>query len=507
MPRNGWIALALAFGLGVSWGLSPPARADKLRIDRVKGEDFPEKGTIRIYADILGDDNAPVDKVDAKRLKVFIDDKEVDGSKLVETFQEAREFVAVGLLIPAHDNYLPLVVPEEEEGAKDPAEEGEEPAEPDAGDGGKSPFELGRLGFKQFAQKLAGNDFVGVWMITRDELKRIYDWGTDHKQAANSIETHAKPETKRDSLEFPRLYSRMILEAVKKFSETETDLPVRRILVVLSDGMNRTMKQKKIDDAIEEIAREAADADVKIYALGYNEDTKEGFTYLQSVANKTGGIFREISVDDLEKLPVLVARVADELKKQYVITFKPHEDYGGAEEAVKLRLQYKTDSGRPVEDNAEGVKVGVKPTNWGRYAMYAGIALGSLLGLFGLWKLIGWIRRRRANRPVEVEVDEEYVGPYKGKLLGTGGPAAGIEFFLVDDVTTIGSIEGNGIVLMAQGVSKRHAGIKIEEMRFELADFGSTNGTFVNGTRITKQFLRDGDIVGIGDCEMKFALK
>ena len=68
-------------------------------------------------------------------------------------------------------------------------------------------------------------------------------------------------------------------------------------------------------------------------------------------------------------------------------------------------------------------------------------------------------------------------------------------------------MEGNDLLLEDNSVSKRHAGIKIDEMRYELADFGSTNGVYVGGVKITKQFLKDGDVIQIGNTEMQFRLK
>ena len=55
--------------------------------------------------------------------------------------------------------------------------------------------------------------------------------------------------------------------------------------------------------------------------------------------------------------------------------------------------------------------------------------------------------------------------------------------------------------------SRRHAEILGDPDGFLLRDLGSTNGTFVNGAKITKQFLRDGDEVRIGEARMKFSLK
>ena len=89
----------------------------------------------------------------------------------------------------------------------------------------------------------------------------------------------------------------------------------------------------------------------------------------------------------------------------------------------------------------------------------------------------------------------------------TDGPYAGEVFYLVEDVTTFGSMDGNDVVIRDVGVSKRHFGIKIDDMRYELADFGSTNGVLINGRPTKKQFLKAGDSIRVGNTEMTFALK
>jgi len=175
---------------------------------------------------------------------------------------------------------------------------------------------------------------------------------------------------------------------------------------------------------------------------------------------------------------------------------------------VKIVLEVTPPGLTPMQKILSDVKVPSLGTDIMAILIPVFIGLGSLLGIGLIWLLIKAIIRARKNRPVAGAVEEEqFVGPYKGKLTCTMGAYAGKEFFLTEDLTTIGSISGNSIVLQEAGVSKRHAGIKVEEMRFELADFGSTNGTFVNGAKITKQFLRDGDEVRIGECRMKFTLK
>jgi pSer/pThr/pTyr-binding forkhead associated (FHA) protein len=87
------------------------------------------------------------------------------------------------------------------------------------------------------------------------------------------------------------------------------------------------------------------------------------------------------------------------------------------------------------------------------------------------------------------------------------GPLAGEIFPLIDDVTTIGSMKGNTIIIQDGSVSRRHAAIKIDQMRYEVADMNSTNGVLVNGQKIHKIFLRDGDRIQIGSTEIVFSLK
>lgn len=84
------------------------------------------------------------------------------------------------------------------------------------------------------------------------------------------------------------------------------------------------------------------------------------------------------------------------------------------------------------------------------------------------------------------------------------GPMAGTRLELVDDVTTLGSVAGNTVVLADPAVSRKHAGIRREAGFHELADLGSTNGVYVNGQKVPKARLADGDVVRIGNTEAVF---
>jgi len=87
------------------------------------------------------------------------------------------------------------------------------------------------------------------------------------------------------------------------------------------------------------------------------------------------------------------------------------------------------------------------------------------------------------------------------------GPLAGQTVPLVEEVTTIGSVAGNTVVLSDPAVSRKHLGIRRVGEHFELADLGSTNGVYVNGHRMGKKLLAPGDIMRVGNTEMVFRVE
>ncbi len=84
------------------------------------------------------------------------------------------------------------------------------------------------------------------------------------------------------------------------------------------------------------------------------------------------------------------------------------------------------------------------------------------------------------------------------------GPMANQTLPLSDEVTTIGSVAGNTVVLADPAVSRKHAGIRKVDSHYELADLGSTNGVYVNGHKVPKKTLEPGDIIRVGNTEAVF---
>jgi hypothetical protein len=92
------------------------------------------------------------------------------------------------------------------------------------------------------------------------------------------------------------------------------------------------------------------------------------------------------------------------------------------------------------------------------------------------------------------------------ELAFVSGPLNGQTVLLNREVTTIGSVAGNTVLLTDTGVSRKHVGIRQVEGGFELADLGSTNGVYINGEKVARRRLAVGDVIRLGTTEIVFKL-
>jgi hypothetical protein len=95
--------------------------------------------------------------------------------------------------------------------------------------------------------------------------------------------------------------------------------------------------------------------------------------------------------------------------------------------------------------------------------------------------------------PARTETSEEAV------LSWSGG-----SFKLESASTVIGRSSECAVCLNDANVSRRHAEIRRIGEAYSLIDLGSTNGTEVNGQRITETSLMNGDVIGIGTTRITF---
>jgi hypothetical protein len=91
------------------------------------------------------------------------------------------------------------------------------------------------------------------------------------------------------------------------------------------------------------------------------------------------------------------------------------------------------------------------------------------------------------------------------KLVCTAGPAHGQEFLLEGDELVVGRASDNAISIPDTSVSRRHVTVKQIAGGWAAVDLGSGNGTLINGAQISAETpLNDGDVITLGDTDLKF---
>lgn len=85
------------------------------------------------------------------------------------------------------------------------------------------------------------------------------------------------------------------------------------------------------------------------------------------------------------------------------------------------------------------------------------------------------------------------------------GPLKGTSLVLEEDDSVVGRRDTSDLVIADPHVSLAHARVKRRQGAVLIEDLGSTNGTFVNGERLTTaRALRHGDEVTFGTVQTRF---
>jgi pSer/pThr/pTyr-binding forkhead associated (FHA) protein len=73
---------------------------------------------------------------------------------------------------------------------------------------------------------------------------------------------------------------------------------------------------------------------------------------------------------------------------------------------------------------------------------------------------------------------------------------------LPGNIKTMGRSPGAEFVVDAAMVSRLHCRLTAGATELQVVDLESTNGTFVNGQRVTQATLKEGDTLGVGRVDL-----
>jgi len=89
-------------------------------------------------------------------------------------------------------------------------------------------------------------------------------------------------------------------------------------------------------------------------------------------------------------------------------------------------------------------------------------------------------------------------------LIGMSSSVKGKKFDLDQAETYVGRQSQNHVPIDDPSISSRHCSVVRDGRKFTLVDLGSTNGTRVNGVKVTKSPLKPKDIIQVGGVELMF---
>jgi hypothetical protein len=357
----------------------------------------------------------------------------------------------------------------------------------------------------------------------------------------------SRPEDLRQALSHIAMSGRYtaLYDALYDASRYLRDAPgTRKAIVLLTDGRDEN-SALKIEDGL----KVAEDSHIPVYAVGVGQVDER---VLRRIAKLTGG---EYYPPGSGTAAILASRIAAGPAEIPVTGEKP----SGRASAVPPR-----DAASRAATPRTVVPAAVAAAGSRRALWWAGLAVGLVAAVALGWIALGQRSRPRCptcRRPLPDRLSEcafcsrepatapppfrsrasagakptertivsdtaptvlARVGPGTEEYLEktivlrerpvlsvTRGPGMGLVYEVKTSApTSLGRAKVNDIVLNEDvAVSSEHCRIRPEDGKFVLHDLKSTNGTFVNDRKVTRQPLIEGDTIQVGETYLQFRLE
>jgi hypothetical protein len=266
----------------------------------------------------------------------------------------------------------------------------------------------------------------------------------------------------------------LLYDALYDAARAASRLPQRRggALLVVTRGADGGSRRTALD--VHAMARSRSRVvPVMIVLLDDGGASAEG-ERLRQLAAQTGG--SALSATSAASLPDLLPALAARALDRWVLSFRvPGWDRARSRHAISLAVEH--DGARRSADDTYDTADAL-PEAWWRSPL-------PWLSLLAVVLVAGaaFVALQRRQQ---------------GLLVHDGDAEDGVWYEVFAFPVTVGGADGNDIVLANAQVSRNHAVLERRGRIVELADLNSENGTFVNGERIVRRVLADGDRVSLG---------
>jgi hypothetical protein len=313
------------------------------------------------------------------------------------------------------------------------------------------------------------------------------------------------------------------------FINSKQDLPPTKILIVISAAINNSKSPIKADDCIDRANKYS----IPVYTVTYKTGNRYAADNFVRISDQTNGKSESAKTSDeistaINDFVTAADKNSVAPSNSYTIEFATTQ--GG--ELINFEIQYKGE-----KQNGSFTVPADKISFWNKFMIWIiiGIVLFLLIATLIVWFILKGKKKSSAendrlraaeerniqlqqqlNQSKEVKTQVTPKEPQKFDLkktqIGGGGGTPMLmisagnfskNFPLNKPQITIGRVEGNDIVVPEQTVSSKHATVVNEGGNWFIVDNNSTNGTFVNGTRINKQRITPSDVIKLGAAFLK----
>ena len=344
-----------------------------------------------------------------------------------------------------------------------------------------------------------------------NKVQQILPFSADHERLITAIAGLSVSDNQTS------LYQGL-LETMNLVRQQSPDLPARRAIVVLSDGMDDTVSGISVDDII----TQSHEYQVPIYSIGFaappiSEAKRQGLKIMGTLAHQSGGFFVQADADQID---IAYKQLQQHILQAYRIQINCPDCQADGQ---LYRLNLTWNDGQNIL--SDGLDLRLLPQHTAKPSPSPSpgstdlpvalliFSLGVCAFLIGLFMIY---RQRLAKPPLEVfdpvTVTQPVVALAKPilslsvKLTIVSGLQKGQTFQLpVGENTTLGRSSQCDLSLVEDvEISAQHAMLQYLENKLSIRDLNSTNGTLVNGVPIHNTFpLKSGDLILLGRTELR----
>lgn len=331
------------------------------------------------------------------------------------------------------------------------------------------------------------------------------------------------------------------LLALKKAKPSVEGRPQRKMIIAIGDGRDSDHDR----DRVTRTATRAAKDGVRIHVLAYSPaDIRRPLLTMGELAKKSFGTLRwpgQGRKPQADTWNDAMKQIADEINKQYVITYFASADDDVAGKRLHLVTSGRTEASSnemrvPELPNCSGsacengycandkCETYAATSDHGGILKWILIIVGGLVGVVVLLGVVGWLMSKKQAAPPLPHQPGQQVPPQQqpayasrppqagllpnGRpipgLLVTSGPRTG-ERFTLRNGFLVGGQPAADMQIQDGFTSGNHAQFTMDANgTCMIIDLSSTNGTYINGIRIQTSPLQHGMTIKIGSTELRF---